>query len=129
MIFAAYSTVIAVFENIVSFWLEKTKLKRATVALINIVLLIVLSLPAVFSFNLLADVKLLGMTFQDLEDKAVANLLLPLGSLLYTVFCTSRYGWGWKKFAEEANAAEGVTLSGFPKGKATANGHDFGEAH
>ncbi len=112
MMFAAYSTVIAVFENIMSFWLEKTKLSRKTIAIINIALMIVLSLPAVFSFNLLADVKLFGMTFQDLEDKAVANLLLPVGSLLYTVFCTSRYGWGWKNFFEEVNTGKGLK---FPK--------------
>lgn len=108
MVFAAYSTVIAVFENIMSFWLEKTKLSRRTIALINIGLMIVLSLPAVFSFNVLADVKLLGMTFQDMEDKAVANLLLPFGCLVYLVFCTSRYGWGWKNFLEEVNTGKGM---------------------
>ncbi len=110
MMFAAYSTVIAVFENIVSFWLEKTNLKRKTVALINIGLIIVLALPAVFSFNILSDVKLFGMTFQDMEDKAVANLLLPIGSLLYLVFCTSRYGWGWDNFMEEVNMGKGLKL-------------------
>lgn len=110
MLFAAYSTVIAVFENIVSFWLEKTKLKRSTIAFINIGLLIVLSIPAVLSFNVLADFKIFGMTFQDMEDKAVANLLLPVGSLLYLIFCTSRYGWGWKNFFEEVNTGKGMKL-------------------
>ncbi len=107
MIFAAYSTVIAVFENIMSFWLEKTKLKRPAIAVINIVLIIVLSLPAVLSFNVLADLKIFGMDFSTLEDKIVANILLPLGSLLYMVFCTSRYGWGFKNFLEEVNTGKG----------------------
>jgi len=113
MVFAAYSTVIAVFENIISFWLEKTKLSRRTVAFLNIALIIVLSIPAVLSFNLLADVKLFGMTFQDMEDKAVANLLLPIGCLVYLLFCTSRYGWGWKSFFDEVNTGKGLKLPRF----------------
>lgn len=112
MIFAAYSTVIAVFENIMSFWLELTKLKRKTVALINIGLLILLSLPAVFSLNIWSDVLIFGMDFLTLEDNTVSNLLLPLGSLFYVLFCTSRYGWGWNNFYEEVNAGNGLK---FPK--------------
>lgn len=112
MIFAAYSTVIAVFENIMSFWLELTNLKRKTVALINIGLLILLSLPAVFSLNIWSDVLIFGMDFLTLEDKTVSNLLLPLGSLFYVLFCTSRYGWGWNSFYEEVNAGNGLK---FPK--------------
>jgi NSS family neurotransmitter:Na+ symporter len=106
MIFAAGSTVIAVFENIMSFWLEKTKLSRLQVALINIVLMTVLALPAILSHNVLADVKLFGKSFMDLEDYIVSNLLLPIGSLFYVLFCTQRYGWGWKNYFNEVNTGE-----------------------
>ena len=106
MIFAAYSTVIAVFENIMSFWLEKTRLRRWQISLINIVLLCVLALPAVFSEGIWNHVRLLGKTFMDLEDYTVSNLLLPVGSLLYVLFCTSRYGWGWKNYLTEVNTGD-----------------------
>lgn len=106
MIFAAVSTVIAVFENIISFWLELTNLKRRTVALINIVLVSVLALPAVFSANLLSDFTLFGMSPMDLEDYIVSNLLLPFGSLIYVLFCTARFGWGWKNYYAEVNCGD-----------------------
>jgi len=106
MIFAALSTVIAVFENIISFWLEMTKLSRWQVALINVGLVSLLSLPAIFSNNLLSEVTLFGKTFMDLEDYAVSNLLLPIGSLVYVLFCTMRYGWGWNKYFDEVNCGE-----------------------
>lgn len=110
MIFAAYSTVIAVFENIMSFWLELTKLSRKKVALINVILLIVLSLPAVLSCNVWGDVTIFGLGFLDLEDKAVSNFLLPLGSIVYILFCTTRYGWGWDNFFAEVNTGNGLKL-------------------
>ena len=106
MIFAAFSTVIAVFENIISFWLELTKLSRRTVALINIGLMSLLCLPCVFSFNLWSDVTVFGKGFMDLEDYIVSNVLLPFGSLLYVLFCTSRYGWGWNNYFAEVNCGE-----------------------
>ncbi len=106
MIFAAFSTVIAVFENIMSFWLELTKLKRRTIALINIALMLVLSLPAVFSLSIWENVTVFGYGFLDLEDKLVSNLILPVGSLFYVLFCTRRYGWGWDSFLAEANTGE-----------------------
>ncbi|MBQ9773363.1 MAG: sodium-dependent transporter [Clostridia bacterium] len=106
MIFAAASTVIAVFENIISFWLELTGLSRRKVALINIGLISVLSLPAIFSYSLLSDVTLFGKSIMDLEDWAVSNLFLPLGSLIYVIFCTTRYGWGWKNYYNEVNCGE-----------------------
>ena len=112
MIFAAYSTVIAVFENIMSFWLDSTKLKRPVVAVINIGLIMVLSLPAILSLDLWSNITVLGWGFLDLEDKIVSNVLLPVGSLLYVLFCTSRYGWGWDKFFEEVNTGNGAK---FPK--------------
>ena len=106
MIFAAFSTVIAVFENIMSFWLEKTKLSRVQVALINIGLMILLALPAVFSESFFADIRPFGKSFMDLEDFTVSNVLLPLGSLVYILFCTTRWGWGWDRYFEEVNTGE-----------------------
>ena len=110
MTFAALSTIIAVFENIMSFWLEQTKLSRRKIAIINIALLAVLSLPAIFSENLWSGVHLFGKSFMDMEDYVVSNLLLPFGSLFYVLFCTSRYGWGWKNFENEVNTGRGVKL-------------------
>ncbi len=106
MIFAAFSTVIAVFENIISFWLELTTLSRRKVCTINILLVLLLSLPAILGFNVLSEVQILGKGIMDLEDFAVSNILLPLGSLGYLLFCTTRYGWGWKAFFAEANTGE-----------------------
>ena len=108
MIVAAMSTIIAVFENIMSFWLEMTNLKRWQVALINIGLIMVLALPAIFSLNIWGDVTVFGLGFLDLEDFIVSNLLLPIGSLAYVIFCTSRYGWSWKNFEAELNTGNGL---------------------
>lgn len=106
MSFAAMSTVIAVFENIMSFWLELTPLKRPVVAAINVGLMLVLVLPAAFSLNLISDFKIFGMAIMDLEDYVVSNLLLPIGSLVYVLFCTSRFGWGWKNYIGEVNMGD-----------------------
>ncbi len=110
MIFAAMSTVIAVFENIMSFWLETTSLSRRKVAGINILMMLILVLPAALSCNIWGNVTILGMGFMDLEDKAVSNVLLPVGSLLYVIFCTSRYGWGFKNYFAEVNEGSGAKL-------------------
>lgn len=106
MIFASFSTVIAVFENIMSFWLELTKLNRRTIALINAALLMVLSLPCALSLNVWSSVKIFGLGIMDLEDFAVSNLLLPIGSLFYVLFCTTRYGWGWNRYFAEVNLGD-----------------------
>ena len=111
MVFAAFSTLIAVFENIISFWLELTSLSRRAVSFINIALIFLLSLPCVFSSNIWSNVTVFGKSFMDLEDFIVSNLLLPIGALMYVLFCTSRYGWGWKNFEEEVNCGEkGIRL-------------------
>lgn len=115
MLFAALSTVIAVFENIVSFWLELTKLSRRKIALINVALMLVLSLPAIFSNNIWSNVMLFGKNFMDLEDYIVSNLLLPLGSLFYVLFCVTRFGWGWKNFENEANMGTGMRMPSWYK--------------
>ena len=114
MLFAAASTIIAVFENIISFAMDLTGCSRGKAVAVNLVVIILLSLPCVFGFNLLSGFQPLGAgsTILDLEDFIVSNNLLPLGSLVYLLFCTSRYGWGWKNFRKEANAGTGIK---FPK--------------
>ena len=114
MLFAAASTIIAVFENIISFAMDLTGCSRGKAVAVNVVVIILLSLPCVFGFNLLSGFQPLGAgsTILDLEDFIVSNNLLPLGSLVYLLFCTSRYGWGWKNFRKEANAGTGIK---FPK--------------
>lgn len=114
MLFAAASTVIAVFENIIAFAMDLTNCSRAKAVVINLIAIVILSLPCVLGFNVLSGFQPLGAgsNVLDLEDFIVSNNLLPLGSLVYLLFCTSRYGWGWKKFCEEANAGEGIK---FPK--------------
>lgn len=115
MIFAAFSTVIAVFENIMSFWLELTKLKRWQVAVINIVLMMVLVLPALFSLNIWGDITVFGKGFMDLEDFIVSNILLPVGSMMYVIFCTAKFGWGWDNYFNEVNTGEGLKVPNWLK--------------
>ena len=100
MTFAAQSTIIAVFENIISFSMDLFGTSRKKTVLINGIAIILLSLPCVFGFNIWSDFQPMGAgsTIQDLEDFIVSNNLLPLGSMVYLLFCTSRYGWGWKNF-------------------------------
>ncbi|MEG1441343.1 MAG: sodium-dependent transporter [Oscillospiraceae bacterium] len=114
MAFAALSTVIAVFENVISFANDLWGWSRKKAILINLVAIIVLSLPATLGFNLLDFIKPFGegSTILDLEDFIISNNLLPLGSLVYLTFCVTRYGWGWDNFIAEAN--EGVGMK-FPK--------------
>ena len=114
MLFAAASTIIAVFENIIAFAMDLTNCSRAKAVVVNLIAIVILSLPCVLGFNVLSGFQPLGAgsNVLDLEDFIVSNNLLPLGSLVYLLFCTSRDGWGWKKFCEEANAGEGIK---FPK--------------
>ena len=115
MSFAAMSTVIAVFQNIVSFATDLTGCSVKKSVLVNMVVLLVLSLPCVFGFNIWSGFQPLGpgSGVLDLEDFIVSKNLLPLGSLVYLLLCTSRLGWGWKNFLSEANAGEGTR---FPAG-------------
>lgn len=110
MTFAAQSTIIAVFENIISFSIDLFGTSRKKAVLINGIAIILLSLPCVFGFNIWFGFQPLGAgsTIQDLEDFIVSNNLLPLGSMVYLLFCTSRYGWGWKNFLAEADTGKGV---------------------
>ena len=110
MMFAAQSTIIAVFENIISFSMDLFGTSRKKTVLINGIAIILLSLPCVFGFNIWSGFQPMGAgsTIQDLEDFIVSNNLLPLGSMVYLLFCTSRYGWGWKNFLAEADTGKGV---------------------
>lgn len=110
MTFAAQSTIIAVFENIISFSIDLFGTSRKKAVLINGIAIILLSLPCVFGFNIWSGFQPMGAgsTIQDLEDFIVSNNLLPLGSMVYLLFCTSRYGWGWKNFLAEADTGKGV---------------------
>ena len=114
MSFAALSTIIAVFENIISFAMDLWGWERKKAVVFNVILILILSMPCVLGFNIWSDFAPLGAgsTVQDLEDFIVSNNLLPLGSLLYLLFCTSRYGWGWDNFIAEADAGVGLK---FPK--------------
>ncbi len=115
MTFAAFSTVIAVFENIIAMTCECFGLSRKKSCLINGVALAVLSMPCVLGFNVLSFIQPLraGNSIMDLEDFIVSNVLLPLGSLVYVLFCTSRLGWGWKNFQAEANQGKGLKVPGW----------------
>lgn len=114
MSFAALSTVIAVFENILSFAMDLWGWKRSKAVAVNIVLIIVLSIPAILGFNVLSGIQILGpgTNIMDLEDFIVSNNILPLGSLVFVIFCASKNGMGWDKFIEEANTGKGIK---FPK--------------
>ena len=112
MIFAALSTLIAVFENICAYWMDMKGLSRKKAAVMNFILLFILALPAVFGYNILSSIQPLGpgSTILDGEDFLVSNIILPLGSLAYVLFCTHRYGWGWNSFISEANTGEGLKV-------------------
>ena len=110
MSFAALSTVIAVFENIISFYIDLKGYSRKKVVGWNIVFMTLLSLPAVFGFNKLAGFQPLGpgSSIMDLEDFLVSYNLLPLGSMIFVLFCTKKNGWGWKGFHAETNIGKGM---------------------
>ena len=112
MTFAAFSTVIAVFENIMSFAIDLWGWTRKKSALVNIILVAIGSLPCVLGFNLLSGFQPLaaGNTILDLEDFIVSTIILPLGSLVYVLFCTSKYGWGWDNYSAESNSGSGIKL-------------------
>lgn len=112
MTFAAFSTVLAVFENIMACTMDLLHCSRQKAALVNCGLVFVLSLPCALGFNVLSGIHPLGGTtsFMDLEDFIVSNLLLPGGSLIYVLFCTRKNGWGWDHFVAEANTGRGIKI-------------------
>lgn len=112
MSFAALTTVIAVFENLLSYYIDGFGWSRKKAAVLNLVLIIVLSVPAILGFTVLSGIQPLGpgSGILDLEDFLVTSNLLPLGSLVFVLFCTRKNGWGWDNFQKEANAGGGIKL-------------------
>ena len=112
MVFASFSTVLAVLENILAICMDTFGWSRKKAAVINGLLLLVLSLPCVFGYNLWSNVRLIGgRDVLDTEDFLVSNLLLPIGSLVYLLFCVSKWGWGFDKYLAEANKGAGMKFS------------------
>ena len=113
MSFAALSTIIAVFENIISFYMDMGGWSRKKAVIFNIVLIIALSLPAVLGFNLLSGFQPMGAgsSVMDLEDFLVSYNLLPLGSMIFVLFCVKKNGWGWENFRKEVNDGKGLKIS------------------
>ena len=112
MTFASFSTVIAVFENIMSFCIDMFGWSRRKAALVNGVILLLASLPCVFGYNIWSDLHLIGgRDVLDSEDFIVSNLLLPIGSLIYLLFCVTKWGWGFDNYLEEVNTGRGRKLS------------------
>lgn len=112
MSFASLSTVIAVFENIIACTMELLNIERKKAVVINFIVISILSLPCALGFNVLSGIQPLGTgsTILDLEDLIVSQFLLPLGSLVYLLFCTSKYGWGFENYQKEANIGKGLKV-------------------
>lgn len=112
MIFASFSTVIAVLENILAICMDTFGWSRKKASAIGCVALLILSLPCVFGYNIWSDLKLIGgRDVLDTEDFIVSNLLLPLGSLVYLLFCVTKWGWGFDKYLDEVNTGAGLKIS------------------
>jgi len=121
MTFASFSTIIAVFENIIACCMDKWKISRRKASVINGILLLIASLPCVLGYNVWSSFQPrgAGSAVLDLEDFIVSNLLLPAGSLIFLLFCVTRWGWGFDRYLEEANAGAGVKIPRFLKGYVT----------
>ena len=112
MTFASFSTIIAVFENIMSFCMDTFGWSRNKTALINCVIILIASLPCVLGYNVWSDLHLIGgRDVLDSEDFIVSNLLLPIGSLIYLLFCVTKFGWGFDCYIEEANTGSGLKMA------------------
>lgn len=121
MTFASFSTIIAVFENIIACCMDKWKISRRKASVINGILLLIASLPCVLGYNVWSSFQPrgAGSAVLDLEDFIVSNLLLPAGSLIFLLFCVTRWGWGFDRYLEEANAGAGMKIPKFLKGYVT----------
>lgn len=115
MTFAAFSTILAVFENIISCGMDLFQWSRKKSCLVNLFAIMALSLPCVFGYNLWSAFQPLGdgSTVLDLEDFLVSNLILPIGSLCYLLFCVTRFGWGFENYRKEANTGNGLKIPGW----------------
>ena len=112
MSFAALTTIIAVFENIIAYGIDLFGWTRKKATAINCVLIPILSMPCILGMNVWSDFTILGLSIDGFEDFLVSDNLLPLGSLVFLMFCITRYGWGWDNFIKEADTGEGLK---FPK--------------
>ena len=110
MTFAAMTTLIAVFENIIAYWMDNHGWSRKKAVAVNLPLMILLSIPCVLGYNVLSSFQPLGegTAVLDLEDFLISSTIMPLGSLLFVVFCSHKSGWGWKSFIEEADTGKGM---------------------
>lgn len=115
MTFACFSTIIAVFENIISFCIDMFKISRTKSVIINAVIILIASLPCVFGFNIWSGFELFGQNVLGIEDFLVSNILLPVGSLIYLLFCVTKFGWGFDNYLAECNTGKGMKFARFLK--------------
>lgn len=115
MTFACFSTVIAVFENLISFCIDMFNMSRTKSVIINAIIMLIGCLPCIFGFNLLSGFNILGKGVLDIEDFAVSNILLPVGAFLYSLFCSTKFGWGFDGYLKECNQGEGIKFPRFFK--------------
>ena len=111
MTFACFTTIIAVFQNLVAACEEAFGWSKKKASVLNCVFVLIGSLPAVFSYNLFSNVSVFGKSIFDLEDFIVSNLLLPIGALVYLLFCVYKFGWGEEKYLLECNTGKGIKMS------------------
>ena len=121
MSFAALSTVIAVFENIIACFIDKFSMRRVPASIITCVGIFILSLPCAFGFNIWSGFQPLGSgsNVLDLEDFILSNNILPIGTIIYLLFCVTRYGWGWDNFVKEVDEGKGLKFPKFLRGYLT----------
>lgn len=111
MTFASFSTVIAVFENIMSFCMDMFGWSRNKAAAVNGIIILAASMPCVLGYNIWKNLHLIrGRDVLDSEDFIVSNLLLPIGSLVYLMFCVTKWGWGFDKYIDEVNTGKGIKI-------------------
>lgn len=121
MTFASFSTIIAVFENIIACWMDKWNISRKKASVINGIIILIASMPCVLGFNVWSGFQPrgAGSTILNLEDYLVSNLLLPIGSLIFLLFCVTKWGWGYDKYLEEVNTGEGIKMPRWLRGYVT----------
>ena len=111
MTFASFSTVTAVFENLLASCIDNFGWTRKKSVITNCIFILIASLPCLLGYNVLSGVRLIGgRDILDSEDFIVSNLLLPLGSLVYLLFCVSKWGWGFDNYLRETNTGEGLKM-------------------
>ncbi len=111
MTFASFTTVMAVFENLMSGCMDSFGWSRRKATLVNFVIVLLASIPCILGYNVWSHVRLIhGMDILDTEDFLVSNILLPLGSLVFVIFCTTKYGWSYERYMDECNRGEGMRM-------------------